>query len=779
MSREADPPRLRTLGLLALDGASLTRPKPLLLATYLVLEGRQPRRRLAGLLFGAARRPAATLAVALSRLRSAVGAALTTDARTVSLSLAIDTEDLLHMLQRSDLERAEATYAGAFLEGVPLDDTSAEFEEWVFATREFLAGQLREARLEAAEHALRSGRVETAGTQAERAMRTVGCADAEPALLARAHHVLASAGRSLARRLEAELHDWGVDVERPVPIGPHTSSGEAPVAVRTGAGAAADLVGRDTELATLRAALGPDGPRVVTLVGPGGIGKTVLATHAAAQLAVSDAYPGGVHVVPLADVADPARVVDRVAHALGVTLTGAEPAEPRLARALGSSPTLVVLDDGERLSLGVRTLLDGLRAVPTVRWLVTSREPIQAADEHLMPIVGLPVPDETVSDPVALERFGAVALYLRRRRRWATRAPDPEAWPALARLCADLGGWPLALEIAASLERVVPLPQLAAEVGRDLRLLEHPDRSAEDRQQSVTCVLDATWERLEPRDRSAAERLCCFRSSFTREDATAVADVGVSSLVRLIERSLVRQRAAGRFDLHPLVARYAAERAMVGGEAAALERRHAAHFSALLERHEQALMGPDRVSVGAALARAHGDLRSAWTWSLEHDEDALWQACAAAFGRYLEVIGRYRDGADWLGAAAGPREQRSGTGRGSERDARGAGRPVARRPHRGGDAPARRRDALPRRRGRRRRRALRVPGGRGGPRPRRHRHRRDAARRRVGDVRGQARRPLEVVGARRAGRRMAGARRRGARRGGVGRGPRGGTDAPR
>lgn len=652
MTDGAPPPRLAVLGGLALRGADLTRPKPLLLATYLALEGRQARGHLAELFFADAAHPRDGLAVALSRLRAAIGPALRAEGGVVDVVLDVDARRLLDRVHAGDLAGAEALYAGPFLEGADLRGVGAELEEWCFATRELLGGALRGARLGGAEALARAGDAARAAAAADRALRTPGAAEPEPTELRRALTLLRRGGHASAEPVAAALRGWGEVVPEHVPS--EGAAGVSPAREAPGAseraatGAAFDLIGRDAELAAWSGELRDPATRVLTLVGPGGIGKTRLAQ----RLAADRAADGGTEVafVPLEDVADAAQVVGRVAQLLGLDVGGAGPEQARLVRALGGRPRLVVLDNAETALAGVADLVAAAATAPEVRWLVTSREPLGLEEEQVRVVDGLALPDPA-DDPDRLRAAPAVALFLRRRRRSRAAPPDPEEGAAVARLCRAVGGWPLALEIAAALARVVPVAQLADELERRPDLLVHPDRPDPDRHRSMGAVLEASWARLAAGDREALARLSVFSGGFARAAAEAVAGVGLARLARLADRGLLRGDAGGRCALHPLVASFAAAR-LAPTERARLERAHAAWFAARLVEAEEALRGGGgRDATVAALAADHGNLRDAWRGAVRRGEDGVWVPATGGFARYLMAAGRARSAAVWLAEA--------------------------------------------------------------------------------------------------------------------------------
>jgi predicted ATPase len=650
--RESDrAPTLCTLGALELTGTTFSRPKPLLVLAYVALEGRQPRRHLAELFFAGAEHPLQSLSVALSRLRSVLDERLAGDERTVAADVRVDASGLLEALERGDLARADALYRGPFLEGVEIAGLGVEVEEWVYATREFLAAQLREARLRRAEWEAAAARFGEAANWAEAAWSTAGAPEGEADQIVRLHDVLLAGERPvLAARLAHEVRAWGGSVtddaealRRRFRAGGTERHASLPMA-------APGFIGRERERAAISTDLLARDARLVTLVGPGGVGKTRLALQVAHDLQAAGAFADGVHVVELEDVHDASRVAGRVAHALDVALTGQEAPEARLARALRDRRMLVVLDDAERVGSGVADLVAAMAAAPDVRWLVTSRERLQLRDERTHALAGLGLPPAGARAPHVLRASDAVALFLQRLRRVHGEVPD-EDLEKVVRVCRAVGGWPLALEIAASLSRVMALDALGEELARRLDILVESDRDVPVRHHSVLGVLEATWLRLSDGERETLRRLSVFRGGFGRTDAEAVTGAGVARLARLADRALLRQTQAGRFDLHPLVWRFACDRLHEHPDAVAMARAHARHFLALLADHADALGGVERDAVAGRLADDHANIGEAWLSAVRSGDDEAWGAAALALGRYVEAANRYREGAEWLAEA--------------------------------------------------------------------------------------------------------------------------------
>lgn len=355
------------------------------------------------------------------------------------------------------------------------------------------------------------------------------------------------------------------------------------------------LIGRDAHVARVRELLSAG--RLVTITGPGGVGKTSVALAAARS--VADSCPDGVWLVDLTtwngegDPADPVLSVLSVPEAPG----SPQPAGERLAAALRQRRTLLVLDNCEHVIGPVATLLGALLAAAAgLRVLATSREPVRIRGESLFDLPPLEVPD--TDDPVKLAGSAAVTLFLTRAGLPAT---DVRAVVGAAEVCRRLDGLPLALELAATRVAGLGIPELVARLSLPhdrFGLLATGPRDAPARQRTLAAVIDWSWRLLSEPEQVVLRRLAVFSGGCTLDAAEAVcasaADVPagpvVDLLAGLVDRSLVVRRE-GRFRLLESVAAFCLARLREAGEEPAVRLRHADHFLALAERADPGLRG--------------------------------------------------------------------------------------------------------------------------------------------------------------------------------------------
>ncbi|MBO2453010.1 winged helix-turn-helix domain-containing protein [Actinomadura barringtoniae] len=338
-----------------------------------------------------------------------------------------------------------------------------------------------------------------------------------------------------------------------------------------------DLIGRAAAVSEVSALLKTGrrgGPRLVTLTGPGGVGKTRLAIEAATR--VADVFPDGVWLAELAALPPGSgEVAELVAAELGIRDETDGGSAERLAAALEARHTLVVLDNCEHVIDEAAALAERLlKAAPELRILTTSQEPLGLAGEHV-----LAVPP--------LEEDAAVRLFVARAEASApgfTFTPDDE--PHVAAIVRRLDGIPLALELAATRVRALGgVRELAARLDDRFRLLTAGQRGAPARQQTLRAVIDWSWGLLSEQERIVLRRLAVFADGCALDAAEEVCDGPdvLDVLARLVDRSLV-VAANGRYRLLESVAAYAAERLREAGEEREIRARHIAHYLALAER---------------------------------------------------------------------------------------------------------------------------------------------------------------------------------------------------
>ncbi len=639
--------RLTLLGAFqaTLDGAPITRfggEKVRALLAYLVVEGDRPHARLAlaALLWPDLPDVLAlrNLSQSLVRLREALGAgAAPLHVSRQALQWGVDASSDVQLFQRlahgetlTELEQATALYGGELLPGFGLAGCDA-FEEWLLLARERLQQKAMAALEQLAELHAGAGRHTAAATTATRLLaldpwRETGHRQLMRALAAGGDRSAALAAYTRCRRVL--LADLGVEPD-PLTVALaeqiRHKRAAAPALAAPSLSLPAPLtplLGREEELAALDELLRGDA-RLVTVVGPGGAGKTRLALAAAGML--RHAMPDGVCWVSFAGLAAEPDGDLRGEGQAGSILTalGQRPDDQRSTAAalrsyLSARSMLLALDNCEHLPTLGALVGELLVAAPGLRVLATSRERLGVYGEHLLSLEGLPVP--TDDDSAAADSAAAQLFLARARQQVRGFGAEPAALAGVVRLCRLVEGLPLAIELAAHWVGEYSLDELAATLRADLRLLERHDRHVPARHRSMRAVFDHSWILLTAEERRVLARLAVFADGFDRAAALEVAEARAAMLSRLVEKSLLRRVGAGRYSLHELLHQFAAEQLAAQPDASAIHERHASYALTLAERAAHELAGPQRARWVALLDAEYRNLLAALAWLREHGQ---------------------------------------------------------------------------------------------------------------------------------------------------------------
>lgn len=355
------------------------------------------------------------------------------------------------------------------------------------------------------------------------------------------------------------------------------------------------FVGRVPELAWIAERLGDPECRLLTLVGPGGVGKTRLGLQAAAERL--EDFAGGVYFVPLAHVAGPESLLGAIAEALQLPLYPGSDLKVQLLERIKSQSVLLLLDNFEHLLGGVGLLTELLEAAPALKLLVTSRHALSLRSEWLFEVGGLDYP--TTAE--GAETYSAVRLFLQHLRRIRPGfTPGPLDLEAIVRICRLVEGFPLSLELAAAQGRVLSCGEIADEIERGLGVLESTLRDLPARHRSQRAAFEPSWQSLSPHEQQVFAWLSVFRGGFRREAAERVAGATLDVLSSLLDRSLLRRSPSGRYGLHELLRQFGEEK--LREDPASLETAcegHARYYCEYLAHREARLKGPDhRASLG-------------------------------------------------------------------------------------------------------------------------------------------------------------------------------------
>ncbi|MBN1658212.1 MAG: tetratricopeptide repeat protein, partial [Anaerolineae bacterium] len=617
--------------------------------------------------------------------------------------------------------RAADLYRGDLLEGFGLRD-SAAFDDWLF----FQAEELRATLASALERLVHGHAVAGAYDTALPYARRLLALDPlhEPAHI-QLIHLYAAAGQRAAALRQYDECVRILDEELGLPPSAETtalyeqvrtsppsryepnehtalpplpgSSADATVPLRAARiqhnlpAQTTPFVGRKDELEEIVNRLQDPECRLLTLLGPGGVGKTRLALRVAEELAALPASGGGdsefvagdsspekhaqariptfeqgAFFVSLAPLATAEAIVPAVAEALGCSFhtdldaAGRTTPQEQLLDFLRRKQLLLVMDNYEHLlrsvdGESVAFLVDLLAAAPHVKVLVTSRASLKVEGEHLYPLAGLrvPAPLSAAETWHAPGSYSAVDLFVQA----ASRArPDlllsESDWPHVADICRMVEGMPLGILLAAAWTEVLSPAEIAAEIRRSLDFLETDQRDVPARQRSLRAVFDHSWRLLDDREQEVFRGLAVFQGGFTREAALAVVGASVRDLLSLVNKSLLVPTWQ-RYTLHELLRQYAADRldaAPDGGRS--VRDCHSAYYSAALERWALDLKGARQQQAIAEMNQEVENARAAWYWAVTNAQVDNLARGAEAIWLYHSWRMRYKEGEAALEAAA-------------------------------------------------------------------------------------------------------------------------------
>ncbi len=399
------------------------------------------------------------------------------------------------------------------------------------------------------------------------------------------------------------------------------------------------FIGRAPEIKKIVELIDDPACRLITLIGPGGIGKTRLALEVANQIVIREnlysgiIFSNGVYFIELQPVNSPELVVSTIAESLGFSFHGQEDPKAQLLDYLHERQLLLVLDNFEHLLEGTGLMSEILQAAPTVQVMVTSREALNLQEEWVRKVRGMRFPDNDMVEEI--EAYSAMKLFIERARQVRGEFSPEKEHACVIRVCQLVGGMPLAIELAVAWLKRLPCAEVANEIERNLDFLTTRLRNVPERHRSIRAVFEHSWNLLEKGERDVFKQLAVFRGGFRREASEAVADASLFTLSSLVDKSMLRMAPTGRYEIHELLRQYAEEKLdEIPGAKDAAHDRHCDYYADYLYQRQENSRNAYQVEFMEEIGADIENARAAWDWAITHEK---WEA----IGKSLDSLERF------------------------------------------------------------------------------------------------------------------------------------------
>ncbi len=601
---------------------------------------------------------AANLRKLLSELRRDLAPYLLIDRQSVALDPAadvwLDVTEFSQLAAEDDpdaLATAVSLYHGDFLAGFYLRD-SYHFDEWATLERErhqqVILGVLRQL----ASHHFHQGTYEEALPYMSRWLALNPLAETAHRLAMRLHARRGQCSLALAQFIECRRI---LEEELGVPPAPetvqlHQRIREAPQQPFNFPYVLPKLVGREAESGQISRLLEETAVRLLSLTGPGGIGKTSLALHTAGRCLTD--FQHGVYFVSLENVTPGANpqeaLITALAAVLQFPLSEKQPLQKQLIHYLSQKEMLLLLDNFEQFVPAAGFLKTVLAHAPKIKCLVTAQLPLNLPQETTLPLSGLAYPTGTATEESA-NRYPALRLFASSARQVVPHfSLTAESLPHICQICRFVDGLPLGVELAARAVRAFTPAQIALQLRQDPDFLTSRSRDRPDRHRGLRALFNCTWALLSPTEQAAFARLTIFPAPFTAVAAQTITGVTAAGLQKLMEKGLLRPGETNQYQMHNLLRHYGQEKLAGYEDTAQLQANHTNYYGRLLHQLQPDLDGARQNEALQTIRQILPHARRAWQWGIDQAKVPLLAQLVPALCRYFAINGLYQEASGWL-----------------------------------------------------------------------------------------------------------------------------------
>jgi predicted ATPase/Tfp pilus assembly protein PilF len=402
------------------------------------------------------------------------------------------------------------------------------------------------------------------------------------------------------------------------------------------------FVGRSAEIQKVLEWLGTPSGRLLTVVGPGGIGKTRLVVEAVRRFAGQ--FQDGIYLVALQPVTLEDTTVAQIANAIGISFYHGGTLKKQLLDYLRHKKMLLILDNFESCLSETPLIAEILTHARDVRLLITSHERLNLQEEWLLHLQGLDFPH---TDDTTIGNFSAALLFIEYARSVSsTFSPDGQE-EAIAQICGILEGIPLALELAAHWAELLPCAEIASEISHSFDLLTTRLGNVPERHISLRSVFEYAWTRLSDELRLALRQLCIFQNGFTRQAANEITNASLSTLTALVQSSTLWTDGQGRYFIPQTIKKYAEEKHEV--ELVLIEENHSRYYAQFIAQLD--LDGPGQSSALAQVKVEFDNILAGWNWAMTTLNAEILAVYCHPLYVFYEILSRFSEGQDTFGRA--------------------------------------------------------------------------------------------------------------------------------